>query len=204
MKKRVITYIDGFNLYFGLKSKGWRKYYWLNLFELSNNILQESQTLVKVKYFTARIEEPEEKRKRQLYFLEALETLNKIEMFFGKYLTTPMICRNCGAKWIKSNEKETDVNIAIELLTDAIMDGFDTALIISGDSDLAPAIKRTKQLCPRKRIISVFPPKRVSNELKNCADGYFNLSESKIKCSLFPDEIMKPNGFILHKPAEWK
>jgi len=28
---RVITYIDGFNLYFGLKSKDWQRYYWLNL-----------------------------------------------------------------------------------------------------------------------------------------------------------------------------
>jgi len=27
---RVIAYVDGFNLYFGLKSKGWRRYYWLN------------------------------------------------------------------------------------------------------------------------------------------------------------------------------
>ncbi len=27
---RVIVYIDGFNLYFGLKSKGWRRYFWLN------------------------------------------------------------------------------------------------------------------------------------------------------------------------------
>lgn len=25
---RVIAYIDGFNLYFGLKSKGWKRYYW--------------------------------------------------------------------------------------------------------------------------------------------------------------------------------
>ncbi|MFH1051313.1 MAG: NYN domain-containing protein [bacterium] len=160
--------------------------------------------MVSVKYFTARIEMPEDKRKRQLQFLEALETLDKIEMFFGKYLTTTMQCRNCGANWIKSNEKETDVNIAIELLTDAIKDSFDTALIISGDSDLSPAIRRTKQLCPGKKIISVFPPNRVSIELQNSADGYFVLSESKIKGSLFPDEIIKPDGFVLHKPIEWK
>lgn len=25
----AICYIDGFNLYHGLRSKGWRKYYWL-------------------------------------------------------------------------------------------------------------------------------------------------------------------------------
>ena len=31
MNQRVITYIDGFNLYFGLKSAGWNRFYWLNL-----------------------------------------------------------------------------------------------------------------------------------------------------------------------------
>ena len=29
--ERVIAYIDGFNLYFGLKSKGWKRYYWRDL-----------------------------------------------------------------------------------------------------------------------------------------------------------------------------
>ena len=28
--ERVISYIDGFNLYFGLRSKGWRRFYWLS------------------------------------------------------------------------------------------------------------------------------------------------------------------------------
>lgn len=32
---RVIAYIDGFNLYFGLKSKGFKKYYWLDLSALA-------------------------------------------------------------------------------------------------------------------------------------------------------------------------
>ncbi len=29
--ERIITYIDGFNLYFGLREKGWRCFDWLNL-----------------------------------------------------------------------------------------------------------------------------------------------------------------------------
>ena len=29
--QRVAVYIDGFNLYYGLKSKGWSRYYWLDL-----------------------------------------------------------------------------------------------------------------------------------------------------------------------------
>lgn len=40
--RRVITYIDGFNLYFGLKSKGWKRYYWIVLVRLANAIVHVS------------------------------------------------------------------------------------------------------------------------------------------------------------------
>jgi hypothetical protein len=38
MSERVITYIDGFNFYFGLKSAGWKRYYWLNLQVMAQNL----------------------------------------------------------------------------------------------------------------------------------------------------------------------
>ena len=38
--ERVIAYVDGFDLYFGLKSKGWRRYYWLNIQTLAQNLLK--------------------------------------------------------------------------------------------------------------------------------------------------------------------
>ena len=53
--QRVMVYVDGFNLYFGLKSKGWKRYYWLDLRRLSENLLQADQALAGVRYFTARI-----------------------------------------------------------------------------------------------------------------------------------------------------
>jgi hypothetical protein len=40
MNERVIAYIDGFNLYFGLKSTGWKKFYWLNLQSMVQNLLK--------------------------------------------------------------------------------------------------------------------------------------------------------------------
>jgi uncharacterized LabA/DUF88 family protein len=204
MINRVITYIDGFNLYFGLKSKNWRKYYWLDLVKLSNNLLKPDQELITTKYFTARIEHPEDKRKRQLKYIEALDTLQKIQIYYGKYLSNPVVCKNCGYKFFKPSEKETDVNIAIELLTDAIMDQYDTAIIISGDSDLVPAIKRSKYLFEKKRFIIAFPPGRVSSALKKEADGYFSISESKLRKSRFLDMIKKEDGYIIHKPDLWK
>jgi len=59
--ERVIVYIDGFNLYFGLKSKSWQRYYWLNLKKLAQALLTENQHLVLTKYFTSRVSKPPEK-----------------------------------------------------------------------------------------------------------------------------------------------
>jgi hypothetical protein len=36
--ERLTVYVDGFNLYYGLKSKGWKRYYWLNLQKLGENL----------------------------------------------------------------------------------------------------------------------------------------------------------------------
>ncbi len=53
--KRVIVYIDGFNLYYGLRSKGWKHFYWLNLQKVARHLLKPNQTLVATKYFTAKV-----------------------------------------------------------------------------------------------------------------------------------------------------
>ena len=52
---RVVAYIDGFNLYYGMRSKGWRRYYWLDLNQLTERLLRPGQTLAGVRYFTARV-----------------------------------------------------------------------------------------------------------------------------------------------------
>jgi hypothetical protein len=57
-KERIFAYIDGFNLYFGLKSKSWKRYYWLDLQKTVQNLLKPNQVLDYTKYFTARITGP--------------------------------------------------------------------------------------------------------------------------------------------------
>ena len=42
-KEKVIVYIDGFNLYFGLKEKKWKKFYWLNLKKLAKSLVKKEQ-----------------------------------------------------------------------------------------------------------------------------------------------------------------
>ena len=216
MSSRVIVYIDGFNLYYGLREKGWKRYYWLDLQKLSNNLLKPDQTLVKIKYFTARIssgdsntptpirKKMEAKRRRQNCYLEALQTCQKIEIFEGHYLPKVVNCHKCGSFWPHPEEKMTDVNIATQMLTDAFKNEFDTALVVSGDSDIVPPITVILKEFKKKRIIAVFPPERVSVKLKHATTGYLSISEAKLRKSMFPNEIKKPDGYILKRPRRWR
>ena len=86
-KRRVVAYIDGFNPYFGLRSKGWQRYYWLDVVKLVQNILESDSELSGVKYFTSQAISPEvkRKRKRQSDYLEALKVISAPEVLYGKY-----------------------------------------------------------------------------------------------------------------------
>jgi len=201
---RVITYIDGFNLYFGLREKGWHRFYWLNVQLLARNLLKFNQELVMTKYFTARIIGSPDKEKRQSTFIEALETVPNLEIIYGKYQLNPRECTHCGFKDQVPNEKMTDVNIAVEMLSDAVKDKFDTALLLSADSDLAPLIRAIKNTFTQKRVVVVFPPKRDSVELHNIAHACLRIGRANLARSLFPDNVRKADGFILQRPPTWK
>lgn len=165
--KKVIAYIDGFNLYFGLKRKNWKRYYWLNVQKLSENLLTDAQSLMYTKYFTARISYPPEKVKRQNTFLEALATLKQLKIYYGKYQMNTIECKRCGNLWAAPNEKMTDVNISIELLSDAFQNIFDIALLISGDSDLSGPLKKFTNFSLIKEQLLLSPQQHfLSNYLK--------------------------------------
>lgn len=200
---RVIAFIDGFNLYFGLRSKGWKYFYWLNLQRMAQNMLQAGQSLEFTKYFTARVNSPPDKQKRQNTFLEALGTLSNFQIYFGHYLDKTITGNNCGACWHKPEEKMTDVNIATELLADAFQDTYDTALLFSADSDLVSPIRKVQALFPHKCIVVVFPPGRHSATLQAVTAHTF-LGRDVLSKSVFPDEVIKPDGFILRRPDTWR
>ena len=207
MADRVIAYIDGFNLYYGLKEMRWQRYYWLNLAELTRLLLPADQQLVVVKYFTALVSSTRadpDKNRRQTTFLEALLTLPNLRIFYGHYLQKQVQCRRCGAIWVTHEEKKTDVNIAAELLNDAYSDAFDVALLASADSDLADVVKDIPRRFAGKMVVVAFPPGRQSLALSNVASHSFMIGRANLRKSRFPDSVRKADGFILQRPASWR
>jgi uncharacterized LabA/DUF88 family protein len=201
---RVIAYIDGFNLYYGLREKQWKQFYWLNLHAVSLHLLRPGQELVETKYFTSIVAAPPDKHRRQAAFLEALGTLPELSIHYGHYLADEVVCRQCGHAYTTHHEKQTDVNIATEMLTDAFTDRFDAALLLSADSDLVGPIEKVRALFPQKRVIVVFPPARHSNALRKAANATLHLDRATLAQSVFPDRVVKPDGFVLERPAGWR
>jgi len=201
---RVISYIDGFNLYFGLKAKKLERYLWLDVQALSANLCTSSQTLVQTKYFTSRVGAPAEKVKRQNTYLEALETLPDLSLFFGRYQMNPFTCRNCSFTQQIPSEKMTDVNIAVELMTDAFQDRFETALLISADSDLVGPVLAVHRLFPEKRVVVAFPPERFSANLRKVASAHLQIGRGVIAQSQLPETVISAGGFPLQRPGTWR
>jgi uncharacterized LabA/DUF88 family protein len=183
---RVVAYVDGFNLYHGLKAGYGRRYHWLDLQALVRDLLRPGQELLEVQYFTARVRDNLDAESRQALFQDK-----------------PRECRNCGARWMAYEEKETDVNIAIAMLTDAVRDVYDIALLVSADSDLRPVVAAVKHLGTGKRIVAAFPPRRRSKSLAQAVDGYVSVSHTRVRNAQLPPEIVTRGGVRISRPAYW-
>jgi uncharacterized LabA/DUF88 family protein len=201
---RVVAYVDGFNLYHGLKAGYGQRYQWLDLRSLVKSLLRPGQQLLEVQYFTARILDNPELEQRQATYLGALASLGpQVRLIEGRFQDKLQECFSCGAAWTTYEEKGTDVNIAIAMVVDAARDAYDVAILISGDSDLRPAVAAAKRLRPGKRIIAAFPPRRHSKELAQAVDAYVSISTTKVRNAQLPPKIVTAGGVILERPEHW-
>ncbi len=117
-----------------------------------------------------------------------------------------MTCRaTCKEKYKTYEEKQTDVEIAINLFEGGIDDTYDTAIIISADSDLIPAILAVKRKFPTKEMKILAPPHRGVIELNNISDALWRIKKKHLIQAQFPDEItlVGSNAKIV-KPSEWR
>jgi uncharacterized LabA/DUF88 family protein len=203
--KRVIAYIDGMNLYHGLRDRYGRRQHWLDVEALARSVMLPGQQLNRVYFFTARIRNQPLSELRQETYLSALTANSRIiHVVEGRFQERLDRCRSCGVVRTTYDEKETDVNIAAALIRDAVADGYDTALLISADSDLAPAIHTARAIAPAKRFVAVFPPRRRSDVLRRICDAALTIGDAKIRTAQLPNKIVIPSGVVFERPPYWR
>lgn len=206
MTQRVIFFIDGFNVYHSLANKRYGIYKWLDYHSLARCFISpKKETVKEVLYFTAYAHWNAEKLERHKTYVRALR-FRGVGVVLGKFKKVTRKCRAlCRYEYETFEEKETDVNIAIHLLKKAFLDEFDTAYIVSGDSDLVPAIEQTKSIFPHKTVKCVIPIARSAEHLKQVCDFHQRIKEKHLKTSQLPDQIAidSKKAIYLFKPEEW-
>jgi len=204
LKERVMFYVDGFNLYFSLKENRYERYMWLDLNLLATSLLTANQKLVGVKYFTSLITTNIQKRLRQKTYIDALLTLPNLQIIFGRFNMDINRCGVCGQDTQTPKEKRTDVAIASHMLHDAHMNLFDTAVLISGDTDLIPPVTIIREHFKNKRVVVAFPPDRQNDTVKEAASAWFVIGRAKFAQSQFADNVVSERYEETYvKPATW-
>ena len=167
------VYVDGFNLFFGIRSKNPKA---VN-FDVASYVqgrLGSNQRLASVRYYSAPlVGNPEAERAQKRYF--AALRASKVEVILGRFQQKTIHCEHCGQSIPSFEEKMTDVNIAVDVLADGLMDQYDVAILVTADSDLVPPIKKLARCAKKKRTVVCFPPNRVSKALKHNAHGHMNI-----------------------------
>ena len=211
---RTYIYIDGFNFYYGAVKD--TQYKWLNFKKLFESLLAPSHQILSIKYFTAIVTgkiDPDQPI-RQKTFIRALKKfIPEISVYYGKFLSHnvfkplayPIDQNTFGKKIkfanvIKTEEKGSDVNIAVHLLNDAWLDHYDCAVIVSNDSDLAESLRLVKE--QHKKKIGLITPGNThpSRELLKYADFTKRIRKGVLGASQLPDPIP---GTTIHKPKVW-
>ena len=206
---RTFVYVDGFNLFYGaLKGTPFK---WLDPVSLFEKVLHPRHDILKVKYFTARVSgtptDPS-KPQRQDVYLRALQHYRpEVEVYFGHFLShkvrVPLVQpvgNRRTAEVIRTEEKGSDVNLAVHLLNDGWLDAYDCAVVVSNDSDIAEAMRLVRHH-DGKRIGLVTPGTgRPSRQLMTHADFSRHLRPNALQRSQLPDRIPGTN---IRKPERW-
>ena len=214
---RTIVYIDGYNFYFGLLKN--TAYKWLDTVALIKHICHVQNpefNVIAVKFFTApvitRVPSRGDKalqaqnayhRALTISYPDTLEIINGyhiLEKGYPPRYNKPIVKEDRVAVW-RLEEKQTDVNIALHLYRDATLQKCEHVVLVSSDSDLAPALAFIKQdhpkihtglILPRPKPIESAngkhrPANKTLSDLSNWTRSY--VLEEELKQFQFPDKV---------------
>jgi len=212
---RTTFIVDGFNLYhsvceasnvLGLAGTGTK---WLDLSKLCESYLSligGGAQLDRIYYFSAlatHLEpaKPDLTMRHRLY-LQCLED-SGVVVELSRFKMKDVRCRNCGHVFQRAEEKETDVALACKLLEVLFNDDCETAVLVTGDTDIAPAVRAASSLFPLKRVAFAFPFGRKNKELAKLVSTAFRISKEAYVNHQFPDPVILKSGKAISKPAKW-
>ncbi len=83
---RVGVFIDGFNLYYGVRAMSGHRHLWLDVETMSQHLLKSDQVLTELHYFTAMVRDQPVSMDRQERYIEALRRRSSsVEVHLGRF-----------------------------------------------------------------------------------------------------------------------
>jgi len=172
-KKKIVIYIDGSNFYFSIKKSFNCK---IDIEKFCNK-LSRNNDLIAIKYYIAPVGDsnPEMYAEQQKFF-QKLRDIEKLKIIFGRLEKH----KKDGKTFYV--EKATDVNLAQDLIFDAIDKTYDKAYLISNDGDFSGVVSSVIKRFSKEIIyVAIGNKKSISYHLKKVASKTFVIDEEFIE-----------------------
>lgn len=198
--RRVIVYVDGFNLYHSIDDLKLPHLKWLDMRTLAESLLRQGEALKAVKYFSAFATWMPDRFARHRAYVDALMARGVIA-HMAQFKEKPRKCHSCGARWIGHEEKETDVQIAVHMVADALKGDVDRLIVVTADTDIAPAIRMIATSAPKCEVFVAAPPKRFSR--CRSLNPKLELTPGRLAKCLLPENTQIGEGKVVKRPASY-
>lgn len=160
-KERVSIFIDGSNLYHSLKSLHINE---INFDKLAKKLGGDRQ-IVSVFYYNAPLDityNPKKYWEQQRFF----DKLRKLPFF--KVVLCKMRKIRRSNKTVNYEVKGDDVYLTVDLVSGAYENLYDIAIVVSGDEDFVPALKKVQKL--GKKVENAYFISSSSSALKHASN----------------------------------
>ena len=163
--ERIIIFIDNSNIF-----KGFRKYDIKADYEKLKNLIARGRDIQDIFLYEG-VVYPMSPEKRKWYKELNIRSGYIIKASFDKISTSGVI------------EKKVDINIAIDIISLAYEDAYDTAVLVSGDGDFVPVVRKVKKLDKNVEVwaFRYSLANALKEELKQENIYYFDEIVNKIK-----------------------
>ena len=189
-KNRAFIFIDGNNFYYKLKDfvskeTGLLKLLDFSFRDFSKNLVKDN-SLVEIRYYVGAVKRQngENKEKSDKLYANQQKLIAKLQqqnirVILGNLIQHPD----------KSfHEKGVDVRIAVEMIRFAREDKYDTAYLLSSDTDLVPAVEEVKSF--NKKVCYVGVPKGQSFGLTKATDNNIIILRREDIIPYFPKTLL--------------
>ncbi|MDQ7038739.1 MAG: NYN domain-containing protein [Aquificota bacterium] len=195
-EERIMIFIDGSNLFHGIRHLNIK----INYAKLVE-FLRESRRLVRTYFYTAVPQEKDIKKGTQEW-----ESFIRQRRFLEELSNTGIKVKVARLRKLPSGEfveKEVDIMLATDMLSLAYQNAYDTAVLVSGDSDFIYTVEEVQRI--GKRVENAAFKKTSSHQLRKTCDRFI-LLDDYVDRFIYEDKpaLLEEVGFWAKIKSLWK